>query len=95
MRVAIDRPASKAALKTVVETWQTPPPIPVWSSPLMITGASWKPLSAFRSPVVSLNENVEPGAMSAPSISSATSCTLWTRFGVAAVDRRRTSRRAA
>ena len=38
-----------------------PPPSPVWSSPLMITGASWKPFSAVRSPVVPLNENVSPG----------------------------------
>ena len=39
----------------------------------MITGASWKPFSAVRSPVVPLNENVSPGAISAPSISCATS----------------------
>ena len=76
------RPASNAALKTVVETWQTPPPSPFCSSPLMITGASWKPLSALRSPVVSLNENVAPGAISAPSISCATSWTLCSRPGV-------------
>ena len=55
------QPASYAALNTVVETWQTPPPRPVWSSPLMITGASRKPFAAVRSPVVRLNENVAPG----------------------------------
>ena len=76
---SIESPASNAALKTVVETWQTPPPIPFWSSPLMITGASSKPFASFRSPVVSLNENRAPGATSAPSISSATSWTLWSR----------------
>ena len=51
MRAVIGRPASYAALKTVVETWQTPPPSPVVSSPLMMTGASRKPLDALRSPV--------------------------------------------
>ena len=35
----------------------------------MITGASRKPLSAVRSPVVPLNENVAPGAISVRSIS--------------------------
>ena len=69
-------------MKTVVETWQTPPPRPVESSPLMITGASRKPLSAVRSPVVPLNENVAPGAISLPSISFATSWTLWMRFAM-------------
>jgi len=59
----IERPASYAALNVVVETWQTPPPRPVLSSPLMITGASRKPLLSERSPVVALNENVSPGAM--------------------------------
>ena len=63
VRAVIFRPASYAALKTVVETWQTPPPRPVCSSPLMITGASRKPFSALRSPVVSLNENSAPGAI--------------------------------
>ena len=80
MREVIGRPASYAALKTVVETWQTPPPRPSASSPLMITGASRKPFSAVRSPVVSLKEKVAPGAISVPSISRATSCTLWMRF---------------
>ena len=32
----------------------------------MITGASWKPFSAVRSPVVSLNENVPPGRDQGP-----------------------------
>ena len=82
MRRPIGSPASKAALKTVVDTWQTPPPMPFWSSPLMMTGASWKPFSAFRSPVVSLNEKVPPGATSVPSISSATSWTFASRPGV-------------
>ena len=82
MRLSIDSPASNTALKSVVETWQTPPPMPFWSSPLMITGASSKPFASFRSPVVSLNENRAPGATSAPSISSATSWTLCSRPGV-------------
>ena len=81
MRAVIGRPASYAALKTVVETWQTPPPSPVCSSPLMITGASRKPFSALRSPVAPLNEKVAPGAISLPSTRWATSCTLWIRFG--------------
>ena len=75
-------PASNAALKTVVETWQTPPPSPVVSSPFTITGASRKPLAALRSPVVWLNENVAPGAISVPSTRCATSSTLWMRFGM-------------
>ena len=78
----IFRPASKAALKTVVETWQTPPPRPVVSSPFTITGASRKPFAAFRSPVVLLNENVAPGAINFSSTKCATSCTLWMRFGM-------------
>ena len=82
MRAVIGRPASNAALNTVVETWQIPPPSPFWSSPLMITGASWKPFAAVRSPVVPLNENVPPGAISVPSISLATSWTLLSRPGV-------------
>ena len=61
MRETIGRPASYAALKTVVETWHTPPPRPVFSSPLMITGASTKPLSCVRAPVVPLNENFFSG----------------------------------
>ena len=48
----------------------------------MITGASWKPFSAVRSPVVALNENVPPGLIRVPSISFATSCTLFSRPGV-------------
>ena len=48
----------------------------------MITGASWKPFSAVRSPVVALNENVPPGLTRVPSISFATSCTLFSRPGV-------------
>ena len=40
--------------------------MPVPSSPLMITGASLNPFSAVRSPVVPLNENVAPGAISVP-----------------------------
>ena len=59
-----------------------PPPSPFFSSPLMITGASWNPFAAVRSPVVPLNEKVPPGAISAPSISFATSCTLLRRPGV-------------
>ena len=82
MRASIGSPPSYAALNTVVETWQTPPPSPFWSSPLMITGASWKPFSAVRSPVVALNENVAPGLIRVPSISFATSCTLLSRPGV-------------
>src|SRR5258707_994653 len=39
VRAVIGSPASYAVLKTVVETWQTPPPRAVWSSPLMITVA--------------------------------------------------------
>ena len=81
MRAVIGSPASYAALNTVVETWQTPPPSPVWSSPFTITGASRKPLAALRSPVVPLNENVVPGAISLLSTRWATSCTLWMRFG--------------
>jgi hypothetical protein len=46
----IGRPASYAALNVVVETWHTPPPRPVLSSPLMITGASRKPFDSERSP---------------------------------------------
>ena len=76
----MSRPASYAALKTVVETWHTPPPSPVWSSPLMITGASRNPLSAFRSPVVPLNENTWPGRISVWSMRLDTSWTLWMRF---------------
>jgi hypothetical protein len=79
-RWAIGRPASYAALNTVVETWQTPPPRPVWSSPLMITGASRKPRSAVRSPVVPLKEKVAPGAISVRSTSRETSWTLWMRL---------------
>ena len=63
VREVIFSPASYAALKTVVETWQTPPPRPVPSSPLMITGASRKPFAAVRAPVARLNENVDPGAI--------------------------------
>ena len=74
-------PASYAELNTVVETWHTPPPSPVVSSPLMITGASRKPFDALRSPVVPLKEKVAPGATSVPSIRCETSCTLWIRFG--------------
>ena len=48
----------------------------------MITGASSNPFSAVRSPVVPLNENVLPGAISAPSISCATSATLCRRLGM-------------
>ena len=48
----------------------------------MITGASWKPFAAVRSPVVPLKENVPPGLISVPSISRATSCTLLSRPGV-------------
>ena len=81
VRSVIFRPASYAALKVVVETWQTPPPSPVVSSPLMITGASRKPLSAVRAPVARLNEKVAPGAISFPSMRRATSWTLWIRFG--------------
>jgi hypothetical protein len=62
VRSVILRPASYAALNTVVETWQTPPPRPVCSSPLMITGASRNPFAALRSPVAGLKENVAPGA---------------------------------
>ena len=69
-------------MKTVVETWQTPPPRPVESSPLMITGASTKPLAALRSPVAPLNEKVAPGAISLSSTRWATSCTLWIRFAI-------------
>src|SRR5665213_1496573 len=58
VRSVIFKPASNAVLKTVVDTWQTPPPSPVVTSPLTITGASRKPLAALRSPVVPLNENV-------------------------------------
>ena len=82
MRAVIGRPASYAALKTVVDTWQTPPPSPVWTSPLMITGASRKPFAAVRSPVAWLNENVAPGAIIFPSIRCATSSTLWIRFAM-------------
>ena len=55
----------------------------------MITGASRKPLSALRSPVVPLNENVAPRRDQRVVDECATSCTLWIRFGVTAVDRRR------
>ena len=51
------------------------------TSPLMITGASRKPLSAVRAPVAPLKEKVAPGAISFPSISRATSWTLWMRLG--------------
>ena len=61
--------------------WQTPPPIPFLSSPLMITGASSKPLAGVRAPVVSLNEKTGP-ARSACVDSSATSATLCSRPGV-------------
>ena len=87
MRAVIGSPASYAALNTVVETWQTPPPSPVSTSPLMITGASRKPFAAERSPVAWLNEKVAPGAISLRSTRCATSWTLWMRFGDAAVDR--------
>ena len=78
----IFRPASYAALKTVVETWQTPPPRPVDSSPLMITGASRNPFAAVRAPVVLLNENSSPGAISLSSTRWATSSTLWIRLAM-------------
>src|SRR5207237_1028429 len=78
---AIFRPASKAALKPVVETWQTPPPRPVVTSPFTITGATRNPFAAVRSPVVLLKENSAPGAISLSSTRRATSCTLWIRFG--------------
>ena len=80
VRSVMFSPASNAALNTVVETWQTPPATPVPSSPLMITGASLKPFSSVRSPVVPLNENVAPGPMTVPSIRWATSWTLLIRF---------------
>ena len=82
MLAVIGRPASYAALKTVVDTWHTPPPSPVSTSPLMITGASRKPLAAERSPVAWLNEKVAPGAISLRSTRCATSCTLWMRLAM-------------
>ena len=54
----------------------------------MITGASWKPFAAVRSPVVPLKENVPPGLISVPSISCETSCTLFRRPACPAVRRR-------
>ena len=47
----------------------------------MITGASSRPLAALRSPVVPLNENSLPGAISVLSTRCETTWTLWIRFG--------------
>ena len=54
----------------------------------MITGASWKPFAAVRSPVVPLNENVPPGAISVPSISLRDELHVVEPPGRAAVGRR-------
>src|SRR5712691_5089869 len=59
VRAVIGSPASYAALKTVVETWHTPPPRPVPSSPLMITGASRKHFAALRSPVDRVRDELD------------------------------------
>ena len=54
----------------------------------MITGASWNPFAAVRSPVVPLNENVSPGAIRVPSISFGDELHVVEPPGRAAVGRR-------
>jgi hypothetical protein len=46
VRAVISTPASNAALRTVVDTWHTPPARPVVTSPFTITGATRNPFAA-------------------------------------------------
>jgi hypothetical protein len=77
-------PASQAALKTVVATCETPPPMPSSYFPSMITGAERKPRSSVRGPTKSLKDQVAPGSMRAPSRISMASWRLLMRSAVPA-----------
>jgi hypothetical protein len=78
----IFRPASQAALKTVVATCETPPPTPSSYFPPTITGAERKPRASVRGPTCSLKENVAPGAIRVPSRWAVASFRFVIRFSV-------------
>ena len=69
-----------AAVNSVVDTWQMPPPTSSVTSPLEYAVATLKPRSVVRSPTVSLNENVSPGSSRVPLISSSDSAMFVSRF---------------
>ena len=75
----IGSPARYAARKTVVDTWQMPPPMscPIFSPSM--TWASTKPLSSSIHPIDSLNENSPQGGIKVPFSKLAPTATLVAR----------------